>query len=370
MAMIGATVLALLQVGLGRMVGSLPNLLAALAAFGAMIFFHELGHFLMAKRARVRVHAFAVGFGPRLYGWERGGTAYTLNLLPFGGYVRMEGEDDQGGGALGPESFRAKSVGARLSIIAAGPGMNLVLAVLILALAAATGGVPTGPGTRIATIEPGWPAEQAGLRPGDEIVAIDGTRAPRGEQIIEIINRSAGRPLVLTVRRDGRELTVTVTPRLDPARNVGRIGFSPEQVFERQGPIRAVWWGLESTGAFIAGLFSIIGTLISQGQFLRELGGPVMAGNALFQAAGSGLLYFLHIAAYLSVVIGVFNLFPVPALDGGRIAFLLGEALLGRPVLDQRREGLIHMVGLVLLLGLIVVLTFRDIGRLVLGGGR
>lgn len=338
----------------------MPNILAAIVAFGAMIFFHELGHFLAARRAGVRVHAFALGFGPKLIGWQRGETLYSVNLLPFGGFVKMEGEDHDGSVAAG--SLRSKSVGARMGIIAAGPLMNLVLAAVILAIAAATGGVPTSASTRVGTVEPGWPAAAVGLRPGDVITAIDGVSVSSGEQVIETIHRSAGRPLVLKVRRGTEDLTFRVTPRLDPQRGIGRIGFSPQPQSTRLSPLRSVVWGVERTGQFIVVLFDAVGSLIRQGKFFDNLGGPLAAGNMLVQAAASGAQTFLHMAAFLSVMIGVFNLLPIPALDGGRLAFLLVEAVRRRP-LDPRREGWVHMVGFALLLLLLFGLTVRDIRR-------
>ncbi|MGQ0551050.1 MAG: M50 family metallopeptidase [Armatimonadota bacterium] len=336
------------------------NILAAIAAFGAMIFFHELGHFLMARRAGVRVHVFALGFGPRVFAWQRGETTYALNLLPLGGFVRMEGEDDASRGA---DSFRTKSVGARAAIVAAGPIMNLLLAVVILAIAAATGGIPIGASTRVGTVEAEWPAQAAGLKTGDVIVAIDDVRMASGDQIIETIHKSADRPLTLTVRRGTEELTIQVTPRLDEARGVGRIGFSPEPTWTRLHPAQALVWGVQRTGQFIVMLGEAVGRLIDEGKFLDSLGGPVAAGSILVQAAQTGSQAFLHMTAFLSVIIGVFNLLPIPALDGGRLAFLGIEAIRRRP-LDPRREGLVHMVGFALLLLLLVGLTLRDVRRL------
>jgi regulator of sigma E protease len=339
-------------------VTAVPNVLAAIAAFGAMIFFHELGHFLVAKRAGVRVHAFAIGFGPALATWTRGETRYAINVLPFGGYVRMEGEDSA---PRGEGSFQARGVGTRMAIIAAGPLMNLVMAVAILALSAATGGVATS--TRVRTIETGWPAEAAGLQPGDRIVGIDG-RVMGTDQLIDTINRSVGRTLVLDVRRGARALTVTVTPRLDPARNVGRIGFAPEPVFTRLHPAAALVWGVRQTGQYVVLLAGIVERLIREGRFLEHLGGPLAAGDQLRQAAALGFQVFLHITAQFSILIGFFNLLPIPALDGGRLAFLLAEAVRRRPLLDARREGLVHTVGLALLLLLLATVTLRDLRRL------
>jgi regulator of sigma E protease len=343
-----------------------PNVLAAIIAFGAMIFVHELGHFLMARRAGVRVHALALGFGPKVLSWRRGETTYSVNLLPLGGYVRMEGEDgvsETPEGESRAASFQSKSVGARMGIIAAGPVMNMVFAVLILAVAAATGGVPSGVTTTVGTLEAGWPAEAAGLRARDVIVAIDGVAMTSGEQIIDTIHQSAGRELRMDVRRGGETMTLRVTPRLDPQRNVGRIGFSPEPEWTRLNPLSAAAWGVQRTGEFIVLLGGAIHMLIRQGQLLENLGGPVAVGSMLAQAAATGFQAFLHLSAFLSVMIGIFNLLPIPALDGGRLAFLTVEAIRRRPI-DPRREGWVHMVGFVLLLLLILSLTVRDIQRL------
>jgi regulator of sigma E protease len=338
----------------------MPNILAAIIAFGAMIFFHELGHFLAARRAGVLIHAFAIGFGPKLLSWQRGATTYSLNLLPFGGYVRMEGEDNDAAGGEG--SFRTKSVGWRMAIIAAGPIMNMMLAVLILALAAGTGGIPTAASTRVGTVEAGWPAAEVGLRPGDVIESIDGATMTSGDQVIDTIHRSTGRELALVVRRGTEQLTFKVTPRLDAQRQVGRIGFSPEPQWTRLNPVAALLWGFQRTGQFVVMLVGAVGMLVREGRFFESLGGPLAAGNMLAQAAATSAQTFLHMAAFLSVIIGVFNLFPFPALDGGRLAFLAVEAIRRRP-LDPRREGLVHMVGFALLLLLLFGLTVRDIRR-------
>lgn len=331
-------------------------------AFGAMIFFHELGHFLIAKWSRVTVHAFALGFGPRLFSFRRGETVYSLNLLPFGGFVKMAGEDFEDV-ALDEGSFRDQPVWRRIAIVAAGPIMNLFLAIAILSLVAMTYGVPVGVTNQVGTLVPGWPAQQVGLKPGDIIVAIDGTPTPDGREVVEIIHRSAGKPLVLTVQRGTEQFPVRVTPRLDPNQNIGLIGFSPTPIRQRLNPAGAVISGVSQTGEMLVRLVGAIVNLIQVGQLFGNLGGPVAAASALAQAARTGFENFLYMSAFLSVVIGLFNLFPFPALDGGRLAFLLVEAVRRRRV-DPRREGYIHLVGFALLILLLLVLTYKDIQRL------
>lgn len=352
-------------------------LLATIVAFGAMIFFHELGHFLVAKRAGVTVHAFALGFGPRLLAVERGDTTYGLNLIPFGGYVKMAGEDFDD---APPEegSFRHQPVRRRMAIVAAGPVMNLVLAAVILSLVAVAFGVPVGITNRVGSLVttcgqpsvpavPGreagrCPAERAGLRPGDVIVAINGQPTPTGETVVETIHKNPGRPLVLTVERGTERVELKVTPNLEPGRKIGLIGFAPEVVRQRFNPLTAVLMGVQRTGEIIAAVVTAVISLIREGSLLANLGGPVAAGRALVEAGRSGVETFLNVAASLSVIIGIFNLIPFPALDGGRLAFLAVEGLRRRP-LDPRREGYVHLVGFVLLILLLVVLTQRDITR-------
>ncbi len=353
-------------------------LVATIVAFGAMIFFHELGHFLVAKRAGVMVHAFALGFGPKLWSVQRGETTYALNLIPFGGYVKMAGEDFDD---APPEegSFRHQPVSRRIAIVAAGPIMNLLLAAAILSVVAMSFGVPVGITNRVGTLvstcgqpnvpgvegsEPGpCPAERAGLRPGDVIVAINGQPTTSGDAVVQTIHKSAGKPLVLTVERGGERLDIKVTPNRDPARKIGLIGFAPEVVRQRFNPVTAVFVGFQRTGEIIVAVVTAVAGLIREGSLVGNLGGPLAAGGALVDAGRSGLEAFLNVAASLSIIIGIFNLVPFPALDGGRLGFLIVEAVRRRPV-DPRREGYVHLVGFVLLILLLVFLTGQDIQRL------
>jgi regulator of sigma E protease len=333
-------------------------LIAAIVAFGIMIFVHELGHFLVAKRVGVTVHAFALGFGPRLVGFRRGETDYAINALPLGGYVRMAGEDLDT--AQGPGSFRAKSVWGRMAVIAAGPGMNLLLALVVLAALAISVGVPTAVSNRIGALRSGWPAEQAGLRPGDAIIAIDGRPTPTGTQVVDTIHERPNTSLTLTIERGGRQFDLRVTSRREGS--MGLIGFSPELIRERMDPLQAMAWSVRTAGDTIEALFVGIGRMFRDRSFLGSLAGPVGAVQFLSESGQAGGESFLYTAAAISIMIGIFNLLPFPALDGGRLLFLIIEALRRRPV-DPKREGYIHLVGFALLLLLLVTLTVRDVGR-------
>lgn len=340
----------------------MPTLLLAILALELMILVHELGHLIVAKRVGITVHAFAIGFGPRLVSVVRGETTYSLNLLPVGGYVNMAGEDNE---ATSPDvpadrRFRSKPVGARLGVVCAGPLMNFLLAIVLLAGVAMIYGVPVRVSTQVGTLLPGYPAEQAGLRPGDVIVAIDGRPMHDGQAIIRTIHQSGGRTLSLLVQRGDRRFLVHVPTRYDPRQRVWLTGFSPTVIRSHLDPVRALGWGALTTGRDMVAYLVALGNLLRSGKLLGELGGPVTAVNVLGQAAHAGGETFLYITAFFSIIIGLFNLFPLPALDGGRAAFLVVEGLRRRPV-DPRREGYIHLVGLALLLGLIFFLTVRDI---------
>lgn len=338
----------------------MSNLLAAIIAFGVMIFVHELGHFLVAKRVGVTVHALALGFGPRLIGVRRGGTDYAINALPFGGYVRMAGEDLDAAEDAG--SFRAKSVWQRMAVIAAGPGMNLLLAIVLLMSLAMSVGIPIGVSNRIGSLLPGWPAEAAGLLPGDAIVAINGKASETGDDVVDTIHRNPNTALRLTVERDGRRFDVRVTSRLDPDRKIGLIGFSPELIRQRMGPLAALGWSARSAAETVGAVFVGLGRMIREGNLLENLSGPVGAVRFLGEQGQAGGEVFLYTAAAISIMIGIFNLLPFPALDGGRLMFLIVEAFRRRPV-DPKREGYIHLVGFALLLLLLVTLTVRDVGK-------
>ena len=340
----------------------MPTLILALLALELMVLVHELGHLLVARRVGILVHTFAIGFGPRLFGVTRGETTYALNLLPIGGYVNMAGEDVDSAHQNVPleRTFRGKSVAQRLLVVCAGPLMNFLLAIVLLALVAVVFGIPVAVSPRIGQLLPGYPAEKAGLRPGDVIVAIDGQPMPDGQAIIRTIHTSGGRPLTFLVERDGKRFLVHVTTQYDPHQRVWLTGFSPAVIRSHLDPLRALGWGAMTTGRDIVAYLTALGSLILSGRLLGELGGPVTAVNVLGQAAHAGWETFAYITAFFSIIIGLFNLFPLPALDGGRAAFLVVEALRRRPV-DPRREGYIHLVGLALLLCLILALTVRDI---------
>jgi regulator of sigma E protease len=336
------------------------TIILAVLALELMILVHELGHLIVAKRAGIACHAFAMGFGPRLFAFTKGETTYSLNLLPIGGYVNMAGEDNESPDIPLERTFRGKSVGWRLAVVLAGPAMNFVLAIVLLTAVAMAYGVPLRVSTQVGSLVPGYPAAAAGLQSGDTIVAVDGRPMHDGQQMIDLIHRSGDRTLSILVQRGQARFIVHIPTKYDPRQRVWITGFSPMVVRGRLDPVRALGWGTATTFRDAGAYLSALGNLIRSGRLLGELGGPVTAVNVLGQAAHAGGETFLYFTAFFSIIIGLFNLFPLPALDGGRAAFLAVEGLRRRPV-DPRREGYIHLVGLALLLCLILALTVRDV---------
>jgi regulator of sigma E protease len=333
---------------------------AAVFVFGILIFFHELGHFAVAKAVGIKVYEFSLGFGPKLFGVSRSGTIYNLRLLPLGGFVRMAGMDPEEKDIEPGKGFGDKTVAQRMAVIAAGPLMNFLLAVLLLALIFMFLGYPV-PNTTIAEIIPGDPADKAGLKPGDVIYSIEGEKIDSWNDITSAINNRPGERITMVVMRDGNKLTVDVVPKVGEGGR-GMIGFYPGRDLKQLNPVAALAGGAESTFRVTVLILDFIGRMI-EGQAPADLGGPVRVIWEIDQAAQKGIFYLLQLAAFLSINLGLFNLLPIPALDGSRIMFLGFEGLRGRPV-DPAKENFIHLVGFGFLLLMIVVITYNDIIQL------
>lgn len=314
---------------------------------------------MVAKAVGIRVHEFSLGFGPKLFGMPRGETTYNLRLLPLGGFVRMAGmdpeeevEDERG--------FNKKPVYQRIGVILAGPLMNFLLAAVLLAVIFMTQGLPM-PTTKVDKLLPGQPAERAGVQAGDKIVAIDGRPVDKWADITATINGRSGEKVTLTLQKEGQVRNVEVVPAADQ-NGQGKIGIYPAQEPQRLGPLASLAVGVEYTVRLTAMIIDFIGQMIF-GKAPADLGGPVRVVREIGVAVEYGFYRLLQLAAILSVNLGLFNLFPIPALDGSRIVFLGFEGLRGRPV-DPKKENFIHLVGFGLLLLLIVVITYNDILQL------
>ena len=338
----------------------MTTFLAAVIIFGVLILVHEMGHFLLAKATGVCVHEFSLGFGPRLGGFKVGETVYNIRLFPLGGFVRMAGMEPREENVPPAKSFKHKPLWARMAIVLAGPLMNFFLAVVLLAVVFLAQGLPT-PTTRILEVLPGEPAAKAGLQKDDRIVALNGREVASWDALVKEISARPGETVTLTVVRDGTTREIRVVPAADAAGR-GRIGVYPVPEPRRVGVGTAVVAGADYTVRLTWMIIDFIGKMIVH-QAPVDVGGPVRVVAEIGKVANLGVLPLVQLAAFLSINLGLFNVLPIPALDGSRFLFLAWEGLSGRPVKPER-ENLIHLVGFALLLMLMVVITYNDILRL------
>lgn len=438
----------------------LTTILSFIVVLGILVFFHELGHYLVARRNGIEVEEFGMGYPPRLAKlFTYDGTVFTLNALPFGGFARMKGED---AGDMSPGSFNAASRGGRAATLLAGPTMNALIAILLFAASFMAGfpalvahpqitsiepdsaaariglepndivlelggqpalvsAIPNLPfnvlhrgeplagadptalvvsrggelttltldkpmsikellrgadyitvlGTQITAVEPGSPADTSGLQPGDLVYAVDDVVVGEGNPLNVMIKAKAGSEVVLTVLRNGGWMTIPITPRADPPPGQGAMGvqIGPQTTLATLPPLRALWEGVTSTFQYVWLVLQLPVMLImgSISPSEAQLSGPVgiaqMVGGAVSATRDTGLWYpILRLSAILSAALAITNLLPLPALDGGRLMFIAIETVRGRRV-DPEREGLVHMIGFMVLLGLLVLVTFQDIRR-------
>lgn len=345
------------------------NLVTSVLVLGVLIMVHELGHFLAAKANGVKVHEFAVGFGPKLWSTKRGETEYSVRLFVFlGGFNRMAGlESDQGEEEASDQGrkFSDKTIWQRAAIIAAGPFSNYLLAVVLFALVFGPVGLvrPVDNQPIIGRIIPGKPAAEAGLVSGDRVVSIDGNLIPTWEALVGNIQSRLGKTTSLVVERDGRSLEFRVIPTPNDADpRVGMIGVDVRRHLVRLGPIESLQAAVRQTAAMTTLWFTSISQMIT-GHAPADVVGPVGIIKLVEQASAVGMATLLSLAGALSVTLGIINLLPFPALDGGRLVFLAVEKLRGRPV-DPNRENFIHFIGFALLMLLALFISLKDIQRL------
>jgi regulator of sigma E protease len=335
--------------------------------FVVLVAIHEWGHFAFARRAGVWVKEFAIGFGPKIVSFTRGETKYTFRLLPFGGFVRMAGEDGDADDAPLERQYMTKSVWQRAQIIFAGPLMNIVLAMLLFIVFAYGNGVPE----HIAIKETlaNEPAQLAGLRSGDVIVQIDGTEiGTQVERISERIGQSANRTTNWVVRREGKLVTVSVTPksRIENGQTVIRVGIRMEAITRTATVTEGISNGMKAFGDAAVLIFDGFKRLVL-GQFeWDDLGGPIRIAEMTVQIASASWIQYAWWAAMLNLYLACFNLLPIPALDGSRLIFLAVEAVRRKPV-QPRWENVIHFIGFSLLMMMMLIVTYHDIIRLFRG---
>lgn len=416
----------------------MSTVIAFIVIFGALVFFHELGHFIFAKRAGILCREFAIGMGPKVFSHKKGETTYTIRLLPIGGFVRMAGEDPEvveikPGYRIGllfdkqdkvtkiilnnkekfpncrivevehadierdliikgyPEDeeeslqvfnvhpnavivengvesqiapidrqFGSKTLGQRFMAIFAGPMMNFVLAFVVFIVIALLQGVPSNE-PKLGEITPDGAAKMAGLKKGDVVQSIDGSEISSWTDVVEIIRKNPNEELDFSIVRNGNEKEVQVTPieKTVEGKKMGIIGvYSPVE----KSPVQAVKSGFTETYFWTKQIFVMLGKLIT-GQFsIDALSGPVGIYKSTDEVAKSGIYYLMKWAGILSINLGIMNLLPIPALDGGRLMFFAVEAVRGKPI-DRQKEGMVHFIGFALLMLLMLVVTWNDIQR-------
>ncbi len=353
-----------------------------LFGLSVVVFFHELGHFLVARWCGVRVLTFSVGFGPELFGFnDRQGTRWKLSAIPLGGYVKFFGDDnaasvpDEAAVARMTEaerrySFFHQPVGRRAAVVAAGPIANFILAIVIFATIFAIYGRQTTT-ARVDAVQADSAAAAAGLKPGDVVLAIDGRPVESFSDMQRIVSANAGRTLQLKIDRGGAPITLTATPALKEGKDgfgnntcqavlgVSRSMAPGDIKTEQVDPVRAVWLGAKETWFIIDRTFSYIGGLFAGRECADQLGGPIRIAQISGQVATLGFMPVLHLAAMLSVSIGLLNLFPVPLLDGGHLLFYMIEAIRGRP-LSARSQEIGFRIGFAIVVMLMIFTVFND----------
>ncbi|HEX9751578.1 MAG TPA: RIP metalloprotease RseP [candidate division Zixibacteria bacterium] len=351
--------------------------LAAIFVLGVLVFVHELGHFLVAKWAGIKVERFSLGFPPKMVGITIGETEYCISWLPLGGYVKMAGENPEDGESTGdPREFMSKSIGARAAVIVAGPLMNFIAAILAFSLVLMFWGRPTldTEHVLIGPVLEGSPADSIGLRNGDVILAVDHETVATFEEMASRVQTRAGQSLELLWRRDGELYSAMITPKTDTLRDsagadsviVGRIGVGLGYTYEPVGVLASIVEGTKQSITVTATMFGFLGGLFSGDVSIKMVSGPVGIVRFAGTAAREGFDMLLNFMAILSVNLAILNVLPIPILDGGHLVFLAMEKLRGRP-LTIRQRAIAQQVGFALLLLLIVTVTYHDILRLLTG---
>jgi len=370
--------------GLGAFGGGLVGYIVPfLFVLTIVVFFHELGHFLVARRCGIKVLTFSIGFGPEIVGFnDRYGTRWKISAVPLGGYVKFFGDenvasvpDHQAVAAMTEAekavSFVHQPVAPRAAVVAAGPIANFILAVAIFAGVFMVVGKQTT-SARVDTVQPASAAQAAGFQPGDLVLAINGDKIGSFSDMQRIVSISAGEPLDIEVERGGAHVVLKATPQLrtlkDNFGNVHKLGvlgisrsMAPGDIkTEKVGPLRAVVMGAQETWFVVDRTLSYIGGVFTGREAADQLGGPIRIAQVSGEMASAGFVALIHLTAVLSVSIGLLNLFPIPLLDGGHLLFYGIEAARGRP-LSERAQEVGFRIGLAIVVMLMIFATFNDI---------
>lgn len=338
------------------------QIVAIIFGIGLLVFVHELGHFIAAKRFRVKVESFTIGFGPEIAGFTRGDTRYALCVIPLGGMCKLLGEsiDDATGSE---EEFFSKPWYERLIIALTGPVMNYILGAVLFGMVIYFWGVgkPVDKPV-VGELMPGKPAEKAGLQANDIILSVNGVKVETWAQMADIIHKSANVKLKLSVKRGENIFGVNITPETDPGSGNGLIGIAPPFEMSKVNLLQSAEYGVRMV------IFQSVFTLKYLGERLikwekPELAGPIGVAQILAKAAKAGLEQMLNILALISTALGLFNLLPIPLVDGGHIMFSVIEGITGRRI-NKKVINVSNFIGLTLIVAIFLFATYSDLGRL------
>lgn len=334
------------------------RIVLAVVLFLLLIVFHEFGHFIVAKKSGIKVNEFAVGMGPLIYSKEKGETTYSFRAIPIGGYCAMEGEDDE---SSDPRSFDNAPASKRFLTILAGPVANLIIAVLVFTIVGVIGGVVT---TTVDDFIENSPAQAAGIEKGDEILKINDQVIDDFNDISKVVNdfykdKDFDKEITVLAKRNGKDLDFAFKPKVDGENTY--IGIIPAR--RTPGFFEAIGLGFKETGRNVKMIFTILGRLFTGKLAFGALSGPVGVLKELGNQAQNGLASLLYFLAYISVNLAVFNLLPIPALDGSKLLTSGIEIITGKKI-NKKLEEKITMVGFFILLGLILVVSIKDIVNL------
>lgn len=339
------------------------NIIIAIIIFSIIILFHELGHFLLAKFNGIRVNEFSLGLGPTIVGFTKGETKYSIKLLPFGGACMMEGEDDE---SADERAFGKKSILARISVVAAGPVFNFIMAWVFALIVIGCVGYDK---PVLSSVMEGFPAEEAGMQAGDEIISMNGSRTHFYREVSQFSLFHPGESADIVYERDGERYEVTLNPKLEEESGRELFGLRGAAGRERGNALEVLENSFYEVKYWICNTMESLRMLVTGKVGVKDLSGPVgivkIMGDTYDTNQSSGgtglaILSMVNFSIFLSANLGIMNLLPIPALDGGRLVFLIIEAI-RRKKIDPEKEGMVNFVGLIALMALMVFVMFNDI---------
>lgn len=332
----------------------MTTLIGAIVVFMLVVLIHEAGHFTVAKLSGIKVNEFSIGMGPKIYQKQKGETKYSLRAIPMGGYVAMEGEEEN---SNDPRSFNNVSVGKRMAVVIAGAFMNFILAIVAFSIVAAIIGSPTN---KIGQILPNSPAANAELQIDDKILEVNGIKTEKWQQTLEMISSTKeGESVNLLIERDGKTFEKKIKSEYKDGRAVIGIGSKVEKNVGI-----AIKVGFANTWMIVKSVFTVLQRIFTGDFSMKMLAGPVGVISMIGQETSKGVIYLINILAVISANLGVMNLLPIPALDGGKFVFLLIEKIKGSPI-SEKVEYALSMAGFAFLIGIMLYVTvFGDIARI------